>query len=68
VNVAPCTAADNVARPYIADEVAELLRLKRRTVIELAKAGELPVIRVGKCFRFPRTKIDRIVAGELDTP
>lgn len=66
MNVAPCTVTGNIA--YTADEVAELLRLKRRTIIELAKSGELPAIRVGKSFRFPRTKIDRIADGERVAP
>jgi len=66
VSVPPNPAAASAAAPpYTADEVAAMLRLNRRTVIELAKRGELPAVRVGKLFRFPRAKTDALAAGEV---
>lgn len=53
---------------YTADQVAELLTLKRRTVLDHAQAGTLPAIRVGKLYRFPRPVIDALVNGEALEP
>lgn len=39
-------------------EVADLLRIAKNTVYELAKRGELPCYRVGKKFRFDRSEIE----------
>jgi len=65
MSVAPLTLASNsVARPYTADEVAELLRVTRRTVMTLAALGSLPSVRVGKSYRFPQAAIDALAEGK----
>lgn len=41
----------------VAPEVARLLRMNVKTVYELAKAGALPCLRLGRHFRFSRRAI-----------
>lgn len=41
----------------VAREVARLLRMNVKTVYELAKAGSLPCMRLGRHFRFSRRAI-----------
>lgn len=64
MTVATCPTPGNVAPAYTADDVASLFTLRRGTIIALAKAGELPHVRIGKAYRFPRAKIDALVNGE----
>lgn len=42
------------------DEVADRLRLNRRTVQKLAALGEIPAIRLGKLYRFDEGMIDAL--------
>ncbi len=44
------------------DEIAELLRLNRKTVYELARQGKIPVRRVGKSLRASRETVMRWLA------
>lgn len=39
-------------------EVAEYLRVNPQTVYRKAKAGELPVVRIGRAIRFRRTELE----------
>jgi excisionase family DNA binding protein len=41
------------------DEVAEHLRLGKRTTYRMAKEGELPAFKIGGAWRFDRVDIDR---------
>ncbi len=41
------------------EEVAELLRLGKRTTYRMAKEGELPAFKIGGAWRFDRADIDR---------
>lgn len=45
-------------------EVAEMLRMHPRTVIRLAKSGELPSGRVGQKFRFRRLDIAALIKSK----
>lgn len=45
------------------DEVADFLRLKRRTVYALVREGKMPAYRIGGVLRFDRT----VVEGWLET-
>lgn len=47
-----------------AQEVADYLALSYRTVLELAKRGEVPGIRFGNTWRFHRAAIE----GMFDNP
>ncbi len=47
----------------LAEEVARRLRLPLSTVYHLAKKGELPAVRFGRSWRFPRLGIQRLLAG-----
>ena len=42
-------------------EVADFLRLKEATVCHLASEGKLPGIKIGKCWRFEREILERIM-------
>ena len=44
-------------------EVAEVLRVDPDTVYSMVRRGELPVIRVGRAFRFSREQLVRFVEG-----
>ncbi|MBI3322885.1 MAG: helix-turn-helix domain-containing protein [Candidatus Omnitrophica bacterium] len=39
-------------------EVAEYLRVNPQTVYRKAKAGELPVVRIGRAIRFRRAELE----------
>jgi len=41
------------------DEVAQMLRVARKTVIVMARDGRIPSVRVGRFVRFDSTEIDR---------
>jgi excisionase family DNA binding protein len=54
----PSTTDDGaVGDVLVAREVARLLRMNVKTVYELAKAGSLPCLRLGRHFRFSRRAI-----------
>ena len=40
------------------EEVADLLRVSRRTVYNWLRAGQLPAIRIGKVWRIRREDLD----------
>ena len=44
-------------------EVAEYLRISEAKVYRLARDGELPVVRIGKTWRFRRDLLDDWLAG-----
>ena len=57
----PAAGADLRNEPPIllrAEEVAILLGLGRTKVFEMLAAGELPTVRIGRCVRVPRTRLD----------
>ena len=41
------------------DEVAEMLRLARKTVIVMARDGKIPCVRIGRLVRFDPAEIER---------
>jgi excisionase family DNA binding protein len=47
-----------------ADELSALLRIPRRTVLDLARRGRLPAIRIGRRVVFLRPKIEALLRGE----
>ena len=48
-----------------ADEVAEYLRVNRKTVYELSKHGEIPAARLGRVFRYHRDQILAFARGKI---
>jgi excisionase family DNA binding protein len=46
-----------------AREVAELLRMPTSTVYELARKGVLPASRLGRTWRFLRSRLEELLAG-----
>jgi molybdate transport system regulatory protein len=49
------------------EEVAVLLRLNRKRVQTLARAGKLPASRVGRKWLFSRAKIEAMLGGQSPT-
>ena len=46
-------------------EVAEYLRVNPQTVYRKAKAGELPVVRIGRAIRFRREELEEWMKGPI---
>ena len=46
------------------DEVADMLRLARKTVIVMAREDRIPHIRIGRFVRFDPTDIDRWIKAQ----
>ena len=44
-------------------EVAEYLRVNPQTIYRKAKAGELPVVRIGRAIRFRRSELEAWLKG-----
>lgn len=49
-------------------EVAEYLGLSATTIYRMLTTGEIPNVKVGGQYRFPRAVIDDWIAGKLDIP
>jgi excisionase family DNA binding protein len=47
------------------DEVAERLRLHRRTVERLVRSGRLPAGKFGRVWRVAGSTLDKVLRGEL---
>lgn len=53
-------AVDGTVRELVrAEEVAIVLGVGRSKVFEMLRAGELPVVRLGRSVRIPRRALDR---------
>jgi excisionase family DNA binding protein len=46
-----------------AQEVADRLRVHRRTIYRWARDGRLPAVRVGGAWRIPRSAVCRLMRG-----
>jgi excisionase family DNA binding protein len=53
----PCKAT------YTVDEAAGMLGVSRNSAYQAARAGELPVIRIGKRLLVPRHAFEKMLAG-----
>lgn len=49
-----------------ADEVAKALRIGRTKAYEMMAAGELPVVRLGRCVRVPRRQLAAWIAARIE--
>jgi excisionase family DNA binding protein len=58
------------AEPWLLDsrEVARLLGISRTKTFQMMAGAELPVIRVGRCVRVPRTDLEIWIAQRTATP
>ena len=48
-----------MAKIMTVEEVAKYLTLVPDTIYRKARAGEIPAVKMGKCWRFPREAIDK---------
>ena len=46
------------------DEVAEMLRVARKTVIVMARDGRIPSLRVGRFVRFDAAEVERWLSDQ----
>jgi len=60
--------AETDQRPLLLDSraVAELLDLGRTKVFQMMSAGELPVVRIGRCVRVPRSGLESWIASRTE--
>ena len=62
-------ALDGAQRALLrAEEVAEVLGVGRSKVFELFRAGELPVIRIGRSVRVPRAALHAWIEERTEYP
>ena len=47
------------------DEVAEYLKIPKKTVYKMTRSGELPAFKAGKHWRVPRAKLGAWIARKL---
>jgi excisionase family DNA binding protein len=50
-------------RIFLAEEIAQILRVPKGRVYELARQGKLPVLRIGRQVRFREESLDVWLAG-----
>ncbi len=48
-----------MGRIMTVEEVAKYLNLVPNTIYRKARAGEIPAVKVGKCWRFPKQALDK---------
>jgi len=62
-------AVDGTVRELLrAEEVALVLGVGRSKVFEMLRAGELPVIRLGRSVRIPRRALDEWIEQRTEHP
>jgi len=49
------------------NDAAKMLGIGRSKLYSLMGAGELPVVRIGRCVRIPRVELERWVAVQLES-
>lgn len=49
---------DDLPDVLLAEEVAALLRVNRKTLYEAVARGEIPAMRIGRCLRFSRVALE----------
>jgi len=52
-------------RLLVAEEVAAMLRVEPATVLEWARAGTLPHVRLGRSVRFSEPELQAWIRGQL---
>ncbi len=62
------TALADMPLAMTVEEAAGVLRIGRSAAYAAARSGDLPVIRVGRCLRVPRDRLEALLAGRLDDP
>jgi excisionase family DNA binding protein len=53
-------SSDNARPPYDVPEVASVLNVSEEVVRGAARSGRLPAFKVGRAWRFPRSRIDAL--------
>ena len=53
---------------YTVEEAAERLRIGRTLAYELARRGELPVVRLGRTLRVPRHALEQMLTAAAADP
>lgn len=48
---------------FVADEIAQILRVPKGRVYDLVRQGKLPAVRIGRQVRFREDSVDAWLAG-----
>ena len=64
----PLTLANDEFQVMTADEAAELIRLPRSSVYELARNGRIPFVRIGRRIFFIRGALIQWLIEEMTVP
>lgn len=62
-NMGPSGAVPEPDDILTADEAAAFLKVSTKTLLKLARGGELPASKVGRAWRFVRSDLVRFCAG-----
>lgn len=70
-SAAPGGERDNETTPMYepvvrAEQIAPMLDCSSKTVLRMAKAGQIPAVQIGKLWRFRRSAIDAWLAAHLE--
>jgi excisionase family DNA binding protein len=52
---------------YTVQEVADRLRVSRKTIYRMVERGEIRAVRLGDVYRIPREGLDAFIRGEQKT-
>jgi len=66
--VHPVSSIDPVRATLTIPEAAHILGISRSTAYELARTGELPVLRLGRRLVIPTNALDRLLGSVDPTP
>ncbi len=53
---------------FLADEIAQILRIPKGRVYELARQGKLPAVRIGRQVRFREDAVEAWLSGLEERP
>ena len=61
--------AEEEPQPWLLDcrEVAALLGIGRTKTFQMMARAELPVVRIGRCVRVPRSALERWIEGNINS-
>lgn len=57
---------DNL-KVYTLDEVAEILKVTKRTLYNYLKAGTLPAVKIGKSYRITEANLQEFISRDTPT-
>lgn len=65
---APPNSVPELPLVLTVEEAAKVLRIGRSSAYEATRTGQLPVVRIGRILRVPRTAIEEMLRASDDGP